>query len=450
MKTLWFERALLPEGWADAVRIRLADGRVAAIERGAHAQRGDERYATAMPGLPNLHSHAFQRLMAGRAEAPAGPAKDDFWGWRELMYRLVGSLTPDDVAAIAAMAFVEMLEAGFTRVGEFHYLHHQPDGSRYDDPAEMAVAIARAAAESGIALTLLPVFYAHAGFGGAPPNAGQRRFVNDLDRFARLLDASRGAVACLPGALVGIAPHSLRAVTPEELLALETMATAAPIHIHIAEQVKEVADCIAWSGQRPVAWLLDHALVDPRWCLVHATHIDSSELTAVAASGAVVGLCPITEANLGDGIFPADAFLAAGGGFGIGSDSNVCISAATELQLLEYGQRLSLHRRSVLAANDASCGRTLVDEALRGGVQALGCESAIKVGASADLVALSHDHFGELGDGVLDRWIFAGGGPAVDTVWCRGIQLVSNGRHRARDDVAGRFAKVATRLLRAT
>ena len=447
MKTIWFEQALLPEGWASAVRIGIADGRIAAIEPGAEPQLEDSRYATALPGLPNLHSHSFQRLMAGLAEAPNGPAYDDFWSWRELMYRLVGALTPDDVAAIAAMAFVEMLEAGFTRVGEFHYLHHQPDGTRYADPAEMAAAIASAAAETGIALTLLPVFYAHSGFGGAPPNEGQRRFVNNLDGFARLLDASRGAVAGLPGALVGVAPHSLRAVTPQELLALETMALATPIHTHVAEQINEVADCVAWSGQRPVAWLLDNATVDQRWCLVHATHIDASELKGVAASGAVVGLCPITEANLGDGIFPADAFLSAGGAFGIGTDSNVRIEAAEELRLLEYGQRLALRRRNVIALPGASCGRTLIDAALYGGSQALGCESAIMVGSPADLVTLAPNLLG-VGDRVLDRWIFAGDGPRIDGVWRAGRQVVSDGRHNARDVIAAKFQKVAARLVR--
>ncbi|HVF92988.1 MAG TPA: formimidoylglutamate deiminase, partial [Sphingomonas sp.] len=420
MTSIWFEQALLPQGWAGQVRIGIADGLIASVEPGVEPLPGDVRHATAIPGLPNLHSHSFQRLMAGLAEAPSGPAHDDFWTWRDLMYRLVGGLTPDDVAAIAAMAFVEMLEAGFTRVGEFHYLHHQPDGTRYADPAEMAAAIARAAAETGIALTLLPVFYAHSGFGGAPPSEAQRRFVNDLDGFARLLDASRGAVAGLPGALVGVAPHSLRAVTPDELLALETMALATPIHLHVAEQLNEVTDCIAWSGQRPVAWLLDHAPVDQRWCLVHATHVDADELAAVATSGAVVGLCPITEANLGDGIFPADAYR---GAFGIGSDSNVRIDAAEELRMLEYGQRLALRRRTVLAATDVPTGRTLIGAAVAGGGQALGCDSGLAIGAPADFVALSDDPLGK-GDRVLDRWIFAGGGPRVDAVWRAGRQVV--------------------------
>ncbi|WP_033923193.1 formimidoylglutamate deiminase [Sphingomonas sp. 37zxx] len=447
MQTIWCKQALLPDGWANNVRLSFADSRIAAIEHGTEPAADEPRYATALPGLPNLHSHSFQRLMAGLAESRGGPAQDDFWGWRDLMYRLIRDLTPDDVGAIAAMAFVEMLESGFTRVGEFHYLHRQPSGAAYADPAEMAAAVAGAAAETGIALTLLPVFYAHAGFGGLEPNVGQRRFVHDIDGFARLLDASRHAVAALPDAVVGIAPHSLRAVTLQELRALEAMAAAMPIHIHIAEQVKEVADCLTWSGQRPVAWLMDHAPVDERWCLVHATHVEPHELAAIVASGAVVGLCPITEANLGDGIFPADAYRAARGRFGIGSDSNVRIDAAEELQLLEYGQRLTQRRRTVLVPPGGSTGRALVDAVLGGGGTALGRGSAIAVGASADLVALSNDPLGS-GDRALDRWIFAGGGPSIDAVWRAGRKVVSDGRHHARDAVAARFAQVTQRLVR--
>ena len=448
MQSLWFKHALLPTGWADAVRIVIADGRIVSIACGAVPESGDARHASALPGLPNLHSHCFQRLMAGFAEARSGPAHDDFWSWRALMYRLVGGLNPDDLAAIAAMAFVEMLEAGFTRVGEFHYLHHQPSGTPYANRGEMAAAIASSAAETGIALTLLPVFYAHGGFGGAAPDAGQRRFVNDVDGFGCLLDSSRRALADLPGAVVGVAPHSLRAVTPGELELLGAICRDGPIHIHVAEQEKEVADCLAWSGQRPVAWLLDHAAVDQRWCLIHATHVDAEELARVAASEAVVGLCPVTEANLGDGIFPADAFANAGGRFGIGSDSNVRIDAAEELRLLEYGQRLSLRRRTVLAGASGSTGRTLVAAALEGGGQALGSGGALAEGAPADLIALSHDPLAQRDD-VLDRWIFAGGGPRVESVWRAGQQVVSEGRHRARDAIAERFTRTAARLLHA-
>ncbi|MEG3126037.1 formimidoylglutamate deiminase [Sphingomonas sp. GB1N7] len=447
MPALWFDTALLPDGWATHVRISIVDGTIVAVDTGVAAQEGDERHAIAIPGLANLHSHSFQRLMAGLAEGPSAPGQDDFWGWRELMYRLVERLSPDDVAAIAAMAFMEMLEGGFTRVGEFHYLHHQPDGDPYDDPAEMAVAITAASAETGIGLTILPVFYAHSGFGAAPPKPEQRRFVTDIDGFARLHDASRAAVKSLSGAIVGIAPHSLRAVAPDELTRLAMLFSDGPIHIHIAEQVKEVADCVAWSGQRPVAWLLDHMPVDQRWCLVHATHVDDREVAALAASGAVVGLCPITEANLGDGLFPLEAFAKASGRFGIGSDSNVRIDAAEELRLLEYGQRLSLRRRGVLARGGVSTGRALFDAALDGGAMALGAAPpCLAPGMSADIVALKSDPTA-MEDQVLDRWIFARGAGAIEAVWRNGRQYVVEGRHIQREAIERRFALASARAL---
>ncbi len=443
--SLWFENALLPDGWAQGVRIMLSGAHIAAIETGVAAQPGDARHGVALPGLPNLHSHAFQRAMAGLAEAPGGAGRDDFWSWRETMYRLVGRLTPEDVAAIAAMAFCAMLEAGFTRVGEFHYLHHDVDGRAYAEPARMAAAVAEASAETGIALTLLPVFYAHAGFGGVAPTQGQQRFVNDIDGFARLREGCAAALRDLDDAVFGIAPHSLRAVTPEELTALLALAPDGPVHIHIAEQVPEVEACLAWSGRRPVQWLLDHAPVDDRWCLVHATHVDPAEVAGIAASRAVVGLCPITEANLGDGLFPAGALLDAGGRFGIGSDSNVRIDAAEELRLLEYGQRLTHRQRNVLARNGRSTGRTLFDRALVGGAQALGASSGgLVVGAPADVVALRADGEGASGDALLDRWIFARAD--IASVWRAGREVVREGRHVARDVIAARYCRTIARL----
>ncbi|MFG6284544.1 formimidoylglutamate deiminase [Sphingomonas sp. S6] len=443
MTTLWFEQALLPTGWRSQVRFHIEAGRFTRIEVDAAPDAGEQRHGSVLPGMPNLHSHAFQRLMAGMAETRSGPDGDDFWSWRDLMYRLVGAITPDDLTAIAAMAFVEMLESGFTRSGEFHYLHHQPTGEAYDDPAEMAFALAVAASQTDIALTLLPVFYAHGGFGGTPPGDGQHRFLTDLDGFARLYERTLQAAATLPDAIVGIAPHSLRAVSPAELLAL-TMMTKGPIHIHIAEQMKEVRDCLAWSGRRPVEWLLDHAAVDPRWCLVHATHITDAECRAIAARGAVVGLCPVTEANLGDGIFPAASFLAADGRFGIGTDSNVRIDLAEELRTLEYSQRLVRQQRTVLADTIRSNGRTLFDAALEGGRCALADGPALEVGDAADLVELA-PAVAAAGDSALDRWIFATG--RVRGVWRAGVQVVAEGRHRNRDAIAARFDAVAHRLL---
>jgi len=447
MDDLWFEKALLADGWASDVRISLAGGRISAIAADVRPVARDQRHAVALPGLPNLHSHAFQGAMAGRAEQAGGGEQDDFWSWRDRMYQLVGAIDPAAMEAIAAMAFVEMLESGFTRVGEFHYLHHQPSGEPYADPAEMAAAMASASADTGIALTLLPVLYAHSGFGGAPLDPRQRRFGHDIDGYAHLLDRFRELVRGLDGAVLGIAPHSLRAVTPDQLQALLAMAPSGPVHIHIAEQTGEVEACLAWAGQRPVAWLLDHMPVDPRWCLVHATHADTAELAAIARSGSVVGLCPVTEANLGDGIFPADEFLSAAGRVGIGSDSNVLIDAAEELRLLEYGQRLMRQRRNVLTTPGLSTGRSLFDAAYVGGSQALGVEATgLRIGASADLVVLARDDLPPVGDEAIDRWLFARGNRCIDSVWRAGRRVVTGGRHIARDRIAARYRTAMQRL----
>ena len=442
---LHFRSALLPSGWAENVRVRIADGLIVAIEADQPPGDGDERHAVGLSGVGNLHSHAFQRGMAGLAER-RGHSDDSFWTWREAMYRFVRHIDPAQLHAIAALAYVEMLESGFTRVGEFHYLHHDKHGAPFANPAEMSEAIIAAAAETGIGLTLLPVFYAHGGFGGAAPGEAQRRFVHDMDRFALLLDRARVAAASLPDALVGVAPHSLRAVTPAELSQVAALAAGAPVHIHIAEQVKEVDDCIAWSGARPVEWLLDHAAVDRRWCLVHATHMTEAEAIAMARSGAVAGLCPVTEANLGDGIFPAPAFIGAGGAYGVGSDSNVLIDMTEELRLLEYGQRLAHRGRNRLAARPGqSTGEAIYQSAVEGGGRALGVGSGIAVGNPADLLSLAADHpslVGRSGDAIVDSLIFASGRSGIDCVWRRGKKLVSHGRHHRRDDVVSRYRTV--------
>ncbi len=452
----WIEQALLPQGWRRGVRIGIAGARIVEVAEDVPAQPGDRHLAIAVPGLGNLHSHAFQRGMAGLTETlsdrQGGAGADSFWSWRELMYRFLERLDPDSFQAIAEQAYVEMLEAGFTRVGEFHYLHRAPDGGAYADPAEMAARVAAAAQASGIGLTLLPVFYAHADFGGAPPNPSQRRLLHDLDGFAALLEASARALRPLGDAVLGLAPHSLRAVTGEELAALLPL-TDGPVHIHVAEQLREVEACLAWSGQRPVAWLYAHAPVDARWCLVHATHVVPAELQAIAASGAVVGLCPITEANLGDGLFPMQAFARAGGRFGVGSDSNVLIDAAEELRLLEYGQRLGLRGRNVLAGGSGlSSGRWLFESAQAGAAQALGVPGGLQVGAPADVVELDPRHpalAAREGDAWLDSWVFAARQGAVRSVWRDGRELVSGGRHHRREAIAGRFAQALARIVSA-
>ena len=445
--------ALLPGGWASDVRIEWRDGRIARIEAGALARGGEERVGVLLPGMPDLHSHAFQRGMAGLTEY-RGPAADNFWSWRSLMYRFVGRMTPEDLEAVTTWAFVEMLEAGFTRVGEFHYVHHDSTGRPYADPAELTARVIAAAERTGIALTLLPVFYAQGGFGGAPANEGQKRFLHDVPRFARLLEASRRLVGKLPDAVLGIAPHSLRAVTPGQLTELLPLAARGPVHMHAAEQTGEVEQCLAWSGARPVQWLLDHAPVDARWCLVHSTHIDDSEVARLARSGAVAGLCPITEANLGDGIFPATTFLAAGGRFGIGTDSNVSISVSDELRQLEYSQRLRDRARNVVEGAAPSTGRALFDGALRGGCQALGIEAAqagIVEGAPADFLSLSEKSpllAERRGDALLDSFVFAGVRNAVDGVWRAGKKQVTGGRHHLRDDAERAWRLTLARLLR--
>ncbi|MBR0697715.1 formimidoylglutamate deiminase [Bradyrhizobium lablabi] len=450
MYQLHFKQALLPDGWSRDVRLSLESGRIASVDTGVTAIGTDERHAIGLPGLANLHSHGFQRGMAGLTEI-RGASSDSFWTWRELMYRFVGRMTPDDVEAITAQAYVEMLEAGFTRVGEFHYVHHDPAGVPYGDIAELAGRVAAAANASGIGLTLLPVFYAHAGFGGRAPDQGQRRFVNSVDRYADLVAASRRAVAGYDGAVVGIAPHSLRAITPDEMAAILPLAAGGPIHIHVAEQVKEVEDCIAWSGSRPVQWLLDHAPVDRSWCLVHATHMTEEEIRAMAATGAVAGLCPVTEANLGDGIFNAPPFCRAGGRFGVGSDSNVLIGAADELRQLEYSQRLALRARNVMATpHTPSTGRALFDGALAGGAQALGIAGGLAVGFAADIVSLDADNpalAGHSTDAILDGWIFGSRRSPVDCVWTSGRKVVTNGRHHQVESVAAGFRRRLEALL---
>jgi formimidoylglutamate deiminase len=451
MTRLHFASALLPSGWANDVQVVITAGAIAEVTPNVAPVAGDERHAIALPGLASLHSHAFQRGMAGLAEL-RGDSTDTFWTWRETMYRFALAMTPDDVAAVATLLYVEMLEQGFTRVGEFHYLHHDRDGSPYADPAEMASRIALAAEASGIALTLLPSFYAHGSFGGAAPHAGQRRFICSVNQFAALMAASRKAISALPGANIGIAPHSLRAVTPNELTAIIPLAEGGPVHIHAAEQVKEVEDCLAWSGQRPVQWLLEHAPIDQRWCLIHATHTTDGEVSAFARTGAVAGLCPVTEASLGDGIFPAREFLAAGGAFGVGTDSNVLIGVADELRQLEYGQRLKHRQRNVLSSGGGySTGRTLFDHALAGGAQALAQSTVgLTPGARADIVTLDTAHpslAGRQGDAAIDGWIFAAGSGAIDCVWAGGAKVVEGGRHRLRQLARERFNASVRRLV---
>jgi len=444
MPTIFAEHALLPEGWATSVRLGIGqNGKIDRVTAGTTARPDDTRVAVLLPAPANLHSHTFQRAMAGLAERRGPAERDSFWTWRETMYRFLDILTPDEIEAIAAQAFMEMQEAGFAAVAEFHYLHHQPGGAAYAELGELSSRIAAAAAQTGIGLTLLPVYYAQGGVDGRPLKGGQLRFGNDLERFERLLARCGDIAKSLPpDTRLGVAPHSLRAVSPADLQELERLMPDAPFHMHIAEQKAEVEETLAVFGQRPVAFLLDRFDVGPRWCLIHCTHMVSDETERLARSGAVAGLCPVTEANLGDGIFDGARYLAAGGRLGVGSDSNIRISFHEELRQLEYSQRLRDKARIVLAEANESCGRKLFDLALAGGAQALGRDSgAIAAGRWADLVALDPAALDNAppGDDLLDHWVFAGGSNSVADVWSAGRHVVQGGRHLARDMVSARY-----------
>jgi formimidoylglutamate deiminase len=433
--SLFFNTALLPTGLAKNTRLTLSGGLITSVEPGATPSPTDEHHNLALPGMPNLHSHSFQRAIAGLTEHRANPA-DSFWSWRDLMYRFAHKMTPDDIESVATQAFVEMLETGFCAVAEFHYLHHDINGKPYANIAETASRIAAAAAATGISLLLLPVFYAHANFGGAPPTAAQSRFITSLDAYANLLNSCKN----LPNTQTGIAPHSLRAVTPHQLQTLTSLAETSPFHIHIAEQQKEVQDCLAWSGARPIEWLLANAPVGPNWCLIHATHATAAERAAIAARRTITGLCPITEANLGDGIFNAHHLIQQSGSYGIGSDSNVLISATQELRQLEYSQRLLHQQRNVLATpNTPATATALYQQAIQGGAQALGRPIAgLQPGAPADIVTLT--------TATLDEAIFATRENPIDTVWAAGHKQITNGRHPLAETARIKFNATVARL----
>ncbi len=454
---LFAESALLPEGWARDVLFEIAaDGDLAAVTTGAAPGAAPRAAGPVLPGMPNLHSHAFQRALAGLAER-AGPNDDSFWTWRTVMYGFVRRLTPERIETIAAQLYVEMLKAGYTALGEFHYLHHGPGGEPYEDRAETSRRIVAAARRSGIGLTHLPVLYGFGDFGGQAAGPGQRRFLNDPEGLLEIVAAVRRDARDDPQVRVGMALHSLRAVTPETLSAalggLDALDPGAPIHIHLAEQEKEVRDCVHWSGLRPVEWLLTNHDIGPRWCAVHATHMSEEETAALAASGAVAGLCPTTEANLGDGFFPATAYLARQGAFGIGSDSHISVSPIEELRWLEYGQRLASRRRNLLAGSEenASVAARLYRGALAGGARALGRPiGRLAAGCRADLLVLDQTLpalLGKAGDLLLDSAVFAGNENPVRDVMAGGRWVVRDRRHREEEPIRAAYAEVMAALL---
>ena len=460
-QALFADHALLPTGWARAVLLQWdAHGQLTQVTPGAQPPAGVPRAAgPLLPGMPNLHSHAFQRAMGGLTEY-RGAAQDSFWSWRELMYRFAGAITPNQLEAIATGLYVEMLEAGYTSVCEFHYVHHDEGGRPYADDRTLSLCLLRAAQAAGIGLTLLPVLYQTSGFGGTPPNEGQRRFIRRTDDMLALLQALKPACAA-QGARLGLAPHSLRAVPPEALreavAGLTALDATAPIHIHIAEQTAEVDACLAWSGQRPVQWLLDHAPVDDRWCLVHATHMDANEYRRAAQSGAVAGLCPSTEANLGDGIFDMAQWRAAGGRWGVGSDSHATVNAAEELLLLEYSQRLATRQRNVLASGEhAYVATAMTLAAAAGGAQASArAVAGLAVGQQADLVVLDAAHPLLQGlptpDAMLSAHVFASHRQsAIAELWVGGQARVRHGLHALSASARAEFVSARRQLLENT
>lgn len=460
-RALFAPNALLPGGWATNVLLQWNEqGRLTGVQAHAVPPPGVcQAPGPVLPGLPNLHSHAFQRAFAGLTEYRV-EAQDSFWSWRTLMYRFASALTPEQLEAIATWLYIEMLEAGYTQVCEFHYLHHEPSGKPYADDATLAVCLLRAAQNAGITLTLLPVLYQTSGFGATPPTDGQRRFIRSTDNILRLL-ARLKPLCEAQGARLGLAPHSLRAVPPdglrEALAGLDAIDATAPVHIHIAEQTAEVDACVAWSGQRPVEWLLSNADVNSRWCLVHATHMSDQEYQHAAQSGAVAGICPSTEANLGDGIFDVPRWLSHGGAWGVGSDSHATVNAAEELMLLEYGQRLIRRQRNVLAdASHPQVATAMTLSAVAGGVQAAGratpgSATGLAVGQPADLVALDASHLAMAGLSaaeMLSAHVFASNRTsALHSVWVGGQIRVSAGCHARREQGAQAFVAARRALI---
>ncbi|WP_187430486.1 8-oxoguanine deaminase [Roseobacter fucihabitans] len=450
MQTIWAKSALLPSGWATDVRIDVdANGRISAVQ--ADAPEHGTQVAMLLPAPVNVHSHAFQRAMAGLTERRGPDPSDSFWSWRQLMFRFLDRLTPEHIEAITTFVQMEMLEAGYGASVEFHYLHHQPGGARYDNIAETSQRICAAADQSGMGLCLLPVHYQFGGCDGRGLAAGQIRFGNGMEEFLTLHSNAADTIKGMRAdTMIGVAPHSLRAVGPDDLKAYGAAFPTGPIHMHLAEQKAEVAEVEQLWGARPVTWALDHMGLDERWCLIHCTQMTSQETIALARSGAVAGLCPITESSLGDGIFDALRWLDHAGAIAIGSDSNIRISLSEELRSLEYSQRLRDGTRAALASVEKSTGRCMYDAILQGGAQASKRDTGrIETGAWADMLALdtaSQHMWGRAGDTALDTWIFAGDDRLVRDVWSGGRHLVKDGQHVARDRIVAAYKRTIDAL----
>lgn len=447
------KKILLESGWADNKTLIIEHGIITNILDGKIAD-AEQAKGTVIPGMVNCHSHAFQRAFAGFSEQ-GSESQDSFWTWRNIMYKFLGQLTANDAKVIAQQLYIEMLKMGYTRVAEFHYLHHDISGDNHQPLAKMAQAIFAAAKTSGIGLTMLPVLYRFSGFGSQAPNDGQKRFINSVDQFNAIVSDCFAQSKQQPNCNVGIAPHSLRAVDKSSLLAavehVRSLDSQAPIHIHIAEQQKEVQDCLAHYGQRPVQWLLDNADLDKYWCLIHATHINNEERQGIIASQAVAGICPTTEANLGDGIFPTEAFLLEQGTFAIGSDSHISVNPIEELRWLEYAQRLQKQQRALLASHkQKSVGLNLWQKAAAGGAQSTNSNTgALAIGKQADLLVLDDEQlrlFAHDDGHLLDSVIFASQQNPITDVMVNGTWAIRHKSHALEKDSANEFATLLAKL----
>ena len=449
---LFFQTMFSGSEWLNNALIDIdKNGIIKSLVSEVKSSDADEVFSgTSLPGMPNLHSHAFQRAMAGLSEI-SGSGENNFWTWQKVMYEFLTKLSPEDLEAIACQLYVEMLKGGYTSVAEFHYLHNDKNGDRFENPSEMSDRIFAASNETGIGLTHLPVLYAHGGFGALAPHEGQKRFLHNINQFQLLLEKLKKHYGNDKQRKIGMALHSLRAVSPEMAKDAVALMSDEPIHIHISEQTKEVDQCVDWSGQRPVEWLLENINVDRRWCLIHATHMTDAEIIALAQTHAAVGLCPTTEANLGDGLFSLKKFMCQNGLIGIGSDSNTSVYVAEELRLLEYGQRLTLKRRNIGAISEGdSTGETLFKMALSGGSQALNQPiGSLTPGHRADIIVLNNQHpvlLGRTGSAIIDSWIFTGGRELISDVFVAGQHLVKNHRHIRQEDIERSYRKTIKSL----
>ena len=455
MRTIYAPEALLADGWARDVRISISDaGDIESVEAGKSRGDAEDAGGPVIPGMANVHSHAFQRAMAGLSEHLGSP-EDSFWTWRETMYGFQKQLNPEQAQIIATQTYMEMLKHGYTAVAEFHYLHNAPDGKPYPRRTEMGLAHLRGAELAGLAITLLPSLYAYGNFGEEAMLPAQKRFRISTETLLSMVKELRDAAGGNPDIRIGVSPHSLRAVSPpmlRDLLAgLDSIDADAPIHIHVAEQVKEVNDCLSWSDQRPVEWLLNNMPLDKRWCLVHCTHVTSTEVERLAGSGVIVGLCPTTEGNLGDGIFPFLRYRDKGGLYAVGGDSHLSRNPAEELRWVEYGQRLTLRRRNIAASPEKpSVGTNLWSEAASGGAQALGRKMGrVAPGLRADLVVLDANNVNLVGrsaDRIADTLLVCAGTQLVRHVMVGGTWVIRDGRHASEDAISARYREIARKL----